>query len=60
MFKDIWLIDEHNCGEPIAGIGELLSAKNCPVNHIRIQSMDLRLTPNDIYFNIRKNATTLF
>ncbi|KAF1740103.1 hypothetical protein MXB_2630 [Myxobolus squamalis] len=58
--KDIRLIGKHICRKPIVGIGEFSSARTYTVNQIGIQSMDLWLIPNNTYFNICKNATTLF
>ncbi|KAF1740332.1 hypothetical protein MXB_3089, partial [Myxobolus squamalis] len=50
----------HTCGKPIAGTGEFSNAKTYTVDQIRILSMDLWPTPNNIYFNICKNAGMVF
>ncbi|KAF1741557.1 hypothetical protein MXB_5497 [Myxobolus squamalis] len=58
--KDIELTGKQTYRKPIAGTGKLSSTNIYSVDQICFQSMDLRLTPNNIYFNICKNATTIF
>ncbi|KAF1741722.1 hypothetical protein MXB_764 [Myxobolus squamalis] len=56
--KDIRLIGKYSCGKPIAGTEQLSSTTTCTVNHILIQLMYLLVIPNDMYFNICKNAAS--